>query len=155
MKKVISLVLVLLFMTVGCGKNDEKDFYLTYHEKDLFLNREYNEDIYGKSNDSFESESCAFGNKDITYMYDDIEIEAYGNDDGKLIVYSIYFTGDDVSTNEGIKLYDEIDDAIKVYGNDYTKEDNKYTYYRNNTSLIFITENDIIRNIEYRIRDIA
>ena len=83
-----------------------------------------------------------------------LDIETYGNDNGDLIVYSIYLTGDNIKTSEGISLYDEIADAIKIYGNDYQKDDNKYTYTKGNTDLIFITDNDIINSIEYRLNNI-
>ena len=74
MKKMISLVLFLLVIT-GCGSTKE-DFYLNYNNKKLLLNNVFSESEYGKYNDSFESENCAFGDKDITYIYDDIEVEA-------------------------------------------------------------------------------
>lgn len=51
-------------------------------------------------------------------------------------------------------MYDEIGDAIKIYGDDYQKDDNKYTYTKGNTDLIFITDNDIINSIEYRLNNI-
>ena len=51
-------------------------------------------------------------------------------------------------------LYDSISDAITTYGDKYTKFDNKYEYTKGNTSLIFITQNDIIESIEYRITNI-
>ena len=153
MKKIISLMLAsIILLTVGCGKKEE-DFYLTYNGKNLYLNKEFTENDYGKYNDLFESESCAFGNRDIIYFYDDMEIEVYGQDDGKLIVYSIRL-GENTETNEKISLYDLMSDAIKVYGNDYQKDGNTYTYTRGNTELIFITNNDIIESIEYRIKDI-
>lgn len=154
MKKVISFLVCFVFLLVGCQKK-EKDFYLTYNGFDLYLNRVYNEKDYGKANSHFENESCAFGDKDVIYMYDDIEIETYGNSKGELIVYSIYFTGDDVKTNEGIGLYDTISDVINIYGKKYTQDGNKYVYERNNTSLIFITENDVIRKIEYRTKNVG
>ena len=91
LKIVISLVLVLCFFT-ACDSTS--DFYLTYNEKNLLLNNLYNEEEYGKANSSFESPDCAFGNRDITYIYDEYEIETYGNDNDELIVYSIYFTGE-------------------------------------------------------------
>ena len=155
MKKLIKICLafIILFIFSGCGKKE--DFYITYQDKNLYLNREYNVDDYGKYNQMFENESCAFGDKDITYIYNDLEIEAYQNLQSKMIVYSIYFTSDNIKTNEGIGLYDTINDAIKIYGNDYTKDNGKYTYIHGDTSLIFITQNEIIESIEYRMTNIG
>lgn len=154
MKKIISVLVLGIVLLVGCGKK-EQDFYLTYQGKNLYLDKVYNENDYGKAEDSFENESCAFGDRDVTYIYDEIEVETYGNNKGELIVYSIYFTGDNVKTNEGIGLYDTISDAIKVYGKDYVQDGTKYVYEHNNTSLIFITENDVIRKIEYRVKNVG
>lgn len=151
MRKIISLILGIVLLT-ACGKNDE--FTLKYQDKELFLNKVFSKEKYGEYKDSFESSNCAFGDKDITYIYDELEIETYGNDNGDLIVYSIYLTGDNIKTSEGISLYDEIADAIKIYGDDYQKDDNKYTYTKGNTDLIFITDNDIINSIEYRLNNI-
>ncbi len=152
MKKIISIFIMLILVT-GCG-NKVSEFSLKYQGRELFLNKVFNENDYGKYNDFFENQNCAFGDKDITYIYDDIEVETYGNKNGDLIVYSIYFTGDNIKTNEGIGLYDEIDDALKVYNDGYINIDNKYTFIRGNTELIFITDNGIINSIEYRLNKI-
>lgn len=149
MKKIISITLFLLLLT-GCGSKQE-DFYLNYNNKKLLLNHSFSESEYGQYNDSFESENCAFGDKDITYIYDDLEVEAYGNSKGEMIVYSIVLTSENVKTNEGIGLYDSLDDVISKYGDDYQKEGNTYRYIHNNTEIVFITQNDIIETIEYRL----
>ncbi len=152
MKKLINLIFILvLFLVIGCS--NKGDFYLKYQDKSFELNKVFTKEEYGNYNDYFESENCAFGNKDITYFYDDVEVETYGNERDELIVYSILFTSENVKTNEGIGLYDTINDAINTYGNDYIKDGNKYIYNRNNTSLIIIVQNDIIESIEYRIKN--
>ncbi len=150
MKKVISLILMILFITACQSKKEE--FYLTYNGKDIKLDTVFNDN--NDYNDHFESENCAFGDRDVTYIYDDIEIETYGNKSNNLIIYSIVFTGENVKTNEGIGLYDSIKDVIKIYGDDYIKEDNKYTYNHGKTSLIFITNNDIIESIQYTLNNL-
>ena len=152
MKKIISIMLFQLFLT-GCGSKQE-DFYLNYNNKKLLLNHPFSENEYGKYNDSFESENCAFGDKDITYIYDDLEIEAYGNSKGEMIVYSIVLTSENVKTNEGIGLYDSLDDIISKYGDGYQKDGNTYRYVHNNTELVFVTQNNIIETIEYRLVNI-
>lgn len=152
MKKIISLILVLLFIT-ACG-NGQGEYYLSYSGKDIKLDTVYNIDAHGKYNRLFESANCAFGDRDVTYIYDDIEVETYGNKKNELIIYSIRLTTDKAKTNEGIGLNDSIEDVIRVYGNDYTKYNNKYTYKQGKTSLIFITNNDIIESIEYELNNI-
>ncbi len=151
MKKIISLILIVIFLT-ACG-NKKEEFYLTYHNEDIKLDTLF-KDLEGGYNDLFESENCAFGDKDVTYIYDDIEIETYGNKNNELIIYSIRFTNSEVKTNEGVSIDDSVDDMVKAYGNDYLKEDNKYTYKHGKTSLIFITDNDIIISIEYTLNNL-
>ena len=152
MRKVISLVLIVLFIT-ACGSKKE-EFYLTYNNHDIKLDTVFDTQLHGNYNDSFESANCAFGERDITYIYDDIEIETYGNSKNELIIYSIVLTNEKIKTNEGIGLYDNIEDAIKKYGDDFMKDENVYTYDRGNTSLIFITSNGIISSIEYRLNNL-
>lgn len=153
MKKLVSLVLVLVILFItACGNGGE--YYLTYNGKDIKLDTAYNVEAHGQYNNLFESANCAFGDRDVTYIYDDIEVETYGNGKNELIIYSIRFTTDKVKTNEKIGINDNIEDAIKAYGNDYTKTDNKYTYKHGKTSLIFITSNDIIESIEYELNNI-
>ena len=150
MKKVISLVLIVLFITGCMGKKEE--FYLTYNNKDIKLDTVFNDNH--DYNDYFESENCAFGDRDVTYMYDDIEVEAYGNKNNELIIYSIRLINENVKTNEGVKMYDNISDAIKTYGDDYIKNENTYIYNHGKTSLTFITDNDIIQSIEYSLNNL-
>ena len=152
MKKIISVLIVCLMFLCSCGKKEE-GYYLTYNNKKLELEKEFTIADYGQYNDSFENASCAFGDKDITYFYDGVEVETYGKDN-KLIVYSIRITDENTKNDEGIGLYDEISDVIKVYGEKYEKNDNKYTFTKGNSALIFITQNDIIESIEYRTLNI-
>ena len=153
MKKIISLVLIVLFITSCSGKGEE--FYLTYNSHDIKLDSVFNVNTHGQYNDLFESANCAFGDRDVTYIYDDIEIETYGNKNNELVIYSIRLINENVKTNEKIGLYDEISDAIKVYGDDYIKNDNQYTYKHGKTSLIFITNNNIIESIEYKLNNLG
>lgn len=151
MKKIVSLILVVIFIT-ACG-NKKEEFYLTYNNEDIKLDTLF-KDLKGGYNDLFESENCAFGDKDVTYIYDDIEIETYGNKNSELIIYSIRFINSEVKTNEGVRIDDNVDDMVKAYGDDYIKDDNKYTYKHGKTSLIFITDNDIIVSIEYTLNNL-
>ncbi len=150
--KIFSLIFVV-FLISACGKKEE--FYLTYNGNDIKLDTVFDSKIHGTYKDSFESSNCAFGERDITYIYDDIEVETYGNKKNELIIYSIVLTNENIKTNEGIGIYDSMEEAIEKYGNDYVKEDNKYTYKHGKTSLIFITSNDIIESIEFRLNNLS
>ena len=153
MKKVVSLILILLFIT-ACGNKTNEEYYLKYNNREIRLNTVFNEHIQGKYIDSFESENCAFGDRDVVYIYDDIEIETYENKNKELIIYTIRITGENAKTNEGIGLYDSIDNAINKYGDSYIKDDNKYTFKKGNTSIIFMVDNKFIESIEYTLNNL-
>ena len=167
MKKIISALLICLLIVCGCGKKEPTNeintktevktegFYLNYNGHKFELNKVFNTNNYGQYDNMFENDNCAFGERDITYFYKDVEVETYGGKEGDLTVYSIRITSEEGKTNEGIGLYDSIEDAIKVYGANYKQNDNKYEYVKGNTSLIFITENDLIISIEYRVNNIG
>lgn len=98
--------------------------------------------------DVAEVPSCAFGGNDNVYHYDMFELTAYFDENVERI-YAIYFIDPNLPTTEGLSLGDTVDDMVSLYGEDYTAEENVYTYTRGETSLIFITKNDIIVSIEY------
>ena len=45
MKKIVSLILVIIFIT-ACGSN-KKEFYLTYHDEDIKLDNVFKDLKYG------------------------------------------------------------------------------------------------------------
>lgn len=167
MKKIISTLLICILVVCGCSQKEpvkdgntvnevkEEGFYLNYDGHKLELNKVFNTSDYGQYDTLFENENCAFGERDVTYFYEGVEIETYGGKEGDLTVYSIRITGEDIKTNEGIGLYDLMEDAIKLYGTNYKQNENKYEYVKGNSSLIFITENDLIISIEYRLTNIC
>ena len=98
----------------------------------------------------YKTESCAFDGIEKTYTYEDYEITTCVKEDSEDII-SIYFTSDQVSTNEGIKIGDSIDTMKQAYGEDFELADVSYTYKKGNSTLTFIADNDVITSIEYRL----
>ncbi len=103
-----------------------------------------------KYTDVSEVPSCAFDGNDNVYNFRLFELTTYfdGNEER---IYSIYFTDPNLPTAEGMRLGDTVDDMKALYGEDYTAEENVYTYTRGETSLYVITQNDVVVSIEYRL----
>ena len=97
----------------------------------------------------YESESCAFDAIEKTYTYENYEITTCVKENSEDIL-SIYLTSDQVSTEEGIKIGDSVDAMKQAYGEDFELTDFSYVYRKGDSTLTFITDNDVITSIEYR-----
>ena len=97
---------------------------------------------------TYEIESCAFDGIEKTYTYENFEITTYPHDNKEEIL-SIYLLDAENSTKEGVKIGDSIDLMKEKYGDDFEKIVDSYVYKKGDSSITFITNNDIITNIEY------
>ena len=82
-KSLIKIIVVLLFIT-GCSKQIENNnindgYKFMYQSKFIQIGDIYDENTIGISNTFFENENCAFSEKDITYIYNDFQIQTYEN----------------------------------------------------------------------------
>lgn len=148
-KKIIILLIVLLFIC-GCNKNEKiiYEYYVTVDNIDIKVNTLFN---YLKVSLNNYNDIKEVDNSDnIIYVYNDMEIETY-KDNNEEKVYGFWFTTDKFNTNEGVRIGDTIDKMLYVYGNNYKKNNNVYTYKLNNSSLLFIIDNGIIKGIEYSL----
>ncbi|NMA94933.1 MAG: hypothetical protein GX974_02715 [Clostridiales bacterium] len=102
----------------------------------------------GEPMDEFEADSCAFQGKERVYTYSGFEIYTYEKD-GEDYVASVVFLDDSITTKEGVYLFSNIDEAIKIYGDDYIKEDNSYKYSQGRSQFVLIFEDNEIVSIEY------
>lgn len=97
----------------------------------------------------YEAESCAFDGIEKTYTYENYEITTCVKENSEDIL-SIYLTSDQVSTEEGIKIGASVDAMKQAYGENFELTDFSYVYKKGDSTLTFITDNDIITSIEYR-----
>ena len=126
MKK--SCLIILLFLclfTITACKNNNKEFIFKYQNKEYLLGEVFTKEKYGEPLTYSEVPSCAFDGIDKTYTYSHYEITTYPVD-GKDKVYVIYFLDDEITTTEGVKISDSLDDMLEKYGKDYQKEGNLY-----------------------------
>ena len=129
--------------------NNTEDVYVFEDNgKKLTLGVEYSSLDLGEANDYYEVQSCAFDGMDKIYTFDNYEVHTYP-DSGTDKVLSVYFSNDQVSTTEGIKIGDSLDSMLETYGDDYEQLDTQYTYSKGLSQLRFIVENNAITSIEY------
>jgi hypothetical protein len=173
MKKLCLACILLLVFVVGCSKDgttsvvnenqkvetDEKEVVSEVETKEYFFTLrdvkiEMQADVtpiikaLGEPGFYFEAESCASQGLDKIYTYGGIEIHTYENND-KDYVASILFIDDTVETDEGIALFETLEDVVKAYGDDYFKYLGLYTYQGIDSKLSFLIENEEIISIEY------
>lgn len=158
MKKFLIIFTVLILVT-GCGNTSSKDtkkestgYEINIKGKDISVGSEFSiiKDLLGEDFEYQEIESCAFEGKDSIYTYDNLEIYNYHDKDIEKI-YTITLLDDTISTKEGIKIGSTIVEMKKTYGHDYEETIGAYVYTKDNTILTFITEDDIVTSIEYKL----
>jgi len=99
----------------------------------------------------YESPSCAFEGLDLIFTYPGFEIHTYPEGDRDFI-HLIYFKDDSITTPEGIYLGSSLEKMISVYGEDFQRDLNQYTYKKGQTFLKFlVTEDGIVDAITYCI----
>lgn len=99
---------------------------------------------------SYTVPSCALEGTDNVYNYETFEITAFDDGNGEQI-YSIYFIDPNLTTAEGLALGDDVSAVLDLYGDGYEVDGTAYIYYRSNTLLSIIVENDTVVSIEYRL----
>lgn len=92
--------------------------------------------------------SCAVEGTDNVYNYQEFEVTAFEDSEGER-VYCIYFIDPNMKTAEGLATGDSVEDAVAIYGTDYTVDGTAYIYARGNTLLRLITQDDKVISIEY------
>ena len=101
----------------------------------------------GEPQSYFEAASCAFEGLDKTYTYPGFQIIT--RPDGDIdYVNSILLTDDSVTTPEGLYIGSSHADIIAVYG-EGENTGSAIMYTKDDVTLSFILENDLVISIEY------
>ena len=149
MKKILILITSFILLT-GCNISNSKTEPTIEEYKLTVNNIELKPQLFFNNIRSTVGTYNSYHYEDdiVVFEYDSFEIGTYFENNIEKIFF-VRITNEDITTDEGLKLGDSKEKMIKVYGKEYTKELNKYTYKLNNTSLSFIIDNDIIIEIEY------
>ena len=103
-----------------------------------------------ETSDVYEAESCAFDGIEKIYTYDNYEITTCP-ENGIEKILNVYISHGEESTPEGIRVGDTVEDMKQAYGEDFKTADVSYIYTRGNTTLTFVTNDDVISSIEYSL----
>lgn len=134
------------------GQKEEKGaFGFLYEGVTLIPGEVFEPSVLGEYSDVSEVPSCAFDGNDRVYNYGMFELTAYIDGEEERI-YSIYFLDPNLSTTEGLRLGDTVDDMKSFYGEDYEMFGTSYDYTGGDTVLsIIVNQNDAVMSIEYRL----
>lgn len=177
--KIITIILAVVILLAGCGSSDgdispsptnsspntntnepapienaKSKYYFEYNNVSIYMDNEAKPilDALGEPMHYFESPSCAFQGMDRVYTYNGFEIYTYTDgDDENENIFTIVFMNDGVETKEGITLGNKLEDVVSKYGENYTKEGEKYTYTDANTNLSLVFENDEVVDVSYNL----
>lgn len=133
---------------------DKSKYYFDYNGTTIYMNDVAKPilDALGEPMHYFESPSCAFQGIDRVYTYNGFELYTYTDGDNDTeYVFTVAFMNDGVETNEGITLGNKLEEVISKYGDNYTKEGEKYTYTDTNTTLSFVLEKDEVVDVTYNL----
>lgn len=106
----------------------------------------------GEPDSYFEAASCAFEGLDKYYTYNGFQIITYPVED-KDYISAVILKNDIVTTQEGIRIGDDLNKVKETYGEDYGEEYGKIFYEKDEGILNFILEEDTVISIEYRRKE--
>jgi len=178
--KIFAILMSVSILLAGCGSNsgnvnpspaepaettpvgqetkpaaeEKSKYYFDYNGTAIYMNADAKPvlDALGEPMEFFESPSCAIQGMDRTYSYNgfDLYTREDENDENEYIV-SVVFMSDVVETKEGITIGSKLEDVISKYGDNYTKEGERYTYTDTNTNLSFVFENSEVVEVSYNL----
>ena len=135
--------------TTGAAATGEP-YAFTFNNVKLIPGAAFDATKLPKATSTYQVPSCALEGTDNVYNYDSFEITAFNDGKGEFI-YSIFFIDPNLTTPEGLALGDNLDKAVKLYGNDYTQQDTACIYESAKTQLILLLQDGSIISIEYRL----
>ena len=127
------------------GEFTSDDLVFVYNGIKINLDEDINDVIaaLGQPVDMISAPSCYYDGDDKTFVYNGFKINTYpdGNND---YVVSIELVSDSVSTVKGVSTGMKIDDALAVYGQDYTVNGFNYQYQIGDKYMYFYVQNGVI-----------
>jgi hypothetical protein len=130
-------------------------FVFGYNGESVYMAEEMDAvlDKLGEPRTTMEEPSCAFpGENDRVYGYSGVNIYTFP-DDGVYYVHTVNYMDDSITTTEGIRLGDSLEDVVAAYGDGYTEENGQYTYTKGGTYLRFLIQEDVVGLITYGLAE--
>ncbi|MCI8949438.1 MAG: hypothetical protein HFG49_05255 [Lachnospiraceae bacterium] len=120
-------------------------------EVEISMNQDASEVLsaLGKAETYYEAQSVKHQGKERVFTYDGFELSTYPSGSGDYIK-SIWFLGEETTTQEGIHIGSTIDEMKEAYGEDYREEKGTYIYTSEDAVLRFYTKKGLVSGIEYK-----
>lgn len=127
------------------GEFTSDDLVFIYNGIRINLDEDINDVIaaIGQPDDMISAPSCYYDGDDKTFVYDGFKVNTYPDGSNDYVV-SVELVSDTVSTVKGVSVGMNIDDALAVYGNDYTVNGFNYQYQIGDKYMYFYVQNGVI-----------
>lgn len=135
----IFIITCVGWMSEDANKEINK-FYFLLNNHEIVVGSNFNSEVFG------EEKRIIIKEDKSTYVYNHLEINLKEE-----TIVSIRFLDKEIKTRENIKISDSYQKMLDTYGNNFKKEENKFTYQKEDTKLSFIVQNNEIISIEYCI----
>lgn len=103
----------------------------------------------GKAESYYEAQSVRHQGKEKVFTYEGFELSTYPSG-GSDYVKSIWFLGEETTTQEGLHIGSTIEEMKEAYGEEYTEEKGSYVYTFEDAVLTFYTKKELVSGIEYK-----
>lgn len=127
-----------------------KNYSYQFNGSDLFMGGEFTQETYGEPNEFFEAASCAFEGMDKIFYYSGVEVRTYP-DGEQDFVSTILLKDDTVTTAEGAYIGMTMEKVLEKHGTEFTQDGNLYFYQKGDSTLTFISEDDVLISITYSL----
>ncbi len=147
MKKGV-LALLLILLLPSCEKNMTDRYLFEYEGVEMFPSKEADkviEKIDEEYKCSEESLGCGMGRTCRIYSYESFVIRAV---DGK--IETVTLKNDSVSTPEGVRIGDDAERVIKIYGGEYQTRGESIIYIKDEITLNFVVREGVVTSIYYQ-----
>lgn len=167
MKKIISILMLTVFLITGCTGNasssqngttgaentQNNECFYVINDAKIVPGTDFSEafGILGEPVKYTEAASCYYEGMDKIYSYDGFEITTYPVKE-KDFVQDINISSDKYKTTEGITVGSTLKEVTDAYGEDYELTGKMYRYfYNDNLYMYFFINNDVVKFFGYAI----
>lgn len=160
MRKISLLLVIVMALLVGCGKNQnnkdvEEQVEVAYTINDVTVvpGTEFDliKESFGEPIEYSEAVSCYFDGMDKMFKYEGFEVRTYPKD-GKDYIQDLCISSDKYKTDKNISVGSSIEEIMTAYGKGYTQTGSMYKYSVEDKKYIyFFLLNDSVKYFGYAI----
>lgn len=159
MKDLIGLILAILILFGGCGTDSpgeaetEKEYAVAVSDVKIEMHALAAPvlDALGEPMGYTEETSCAFDGLDKTYYFGSFYLTTYPDGDTDRI-RSLWFADDTVTTEEGIRIGDTLDEVRTAYGEESLDGSNAVILEGERSTLTILLNEEKVTSIQYEAK---